>query len=41
MALATVDAEMQPSCRVVLLKGVDETGFVWRVWRRLLDGYLV
>ena len=30
MALATVDAAtLQPSCRVVLLKGYDDAGFVW------------
>mmetsp|Transcript_15148 Transcript_15148/g.45229 ORF Transcript_15148/g.45229 Transcript_15148/m.45229 type:complete len:243 (+) Transcript_15148:177-905(+) len=30
MSLATVDAAtLQPSCRVVLLKGYDEDGFVW------------
>ena len=29
MTLATVDAEGQPSARVVLLKGVDERGFVF------------
>ena len=30
MALATVDAAtLQPSCRVVLLKGFDEAGFTW------------
>ena len=30
MALATVDATtLQPSCRVALLKGYDETGFTW------------
>jgi pyridoxamine 5'-phosphate oxidase len=27
MALATVDAECRPSCRYVLLRGVDERGF--------------
>ena len=30
MALATVDATtLQPSCRVVLLKGYDDAGFTW------------
>lgn len=30
MALATVDAAtLRPSCRVVLMKGFDEHGFVW------------
>ena len=30
MALATVDAAtLQPSCRVVLLKGFDDAGFTW------------
>lgn len=29
MALATADAEGRPSVRMVLLKGVDETGFVF------------
>ena len=30
MALATVDAAtLQPSCRVVLLKGYDDAGFTW------------
>ena len=29
MFLATVDAEDQPHCRVVLLKGVDERGLVF------------
>ncbi|ENA36574.1 MULTISPECIES: pyridoxamine 5'-phosphate oxidase [Pseudomonas] len=29
MVLATVDAEQQPHCRVLLLKGVDAKGFVF------------
>ena len=29
MALATADAKGQPSVRIVLLKGFDETGFSW------------
>jgi pyridoxamine 5'-phosphate oxidase len=29
MALATADAAGQPSCRIVLLKGVDDRGFVF------------
>ena len=30
MALATVDAAtLQPSCRIVLLKGYDDAGFTW------------
>ncbi|TWI53062.1 pyridoxamine 5'-phosphate oxidase [Pseudomonas duriflava] len=29
MVLATVDAEQQPHCRVLLLKGVDSHGFVF------------
>lgn len=29
MSLATVSAEGRPSCRTVLLKGVDETGFLF------------
>ena len=29
MTLATVDAEGHPDARVVLLKGVDDRGFVW------------
>jgi pyridoxamine 5'-phosphate oxidase len=29
MVLSTVDAEGRPSSRVVLLKGVDDGGFVW------------
>jgi pyridoxamine 5'-phosphate oxidase len=29
MTLATVDAQMRPSTRVVLIKGLDERGLVW------------
>jgi pyridoxamine 5'-phosphate oxidase len=29
MTLATVDAQMRPSTRVVLIKGLDERGIVW------------
>jgi pyridoxamine 5'-phosphate oxidase len=29
MTLATVDAQMRPSTRVVLIKGLDERGVVW------------
>ncbi len=29
MTLATVDAELRPSTRVVLIKGLDERGIVW------------
>ena len=29
MTLATVDARMRPSTRVVLIKGLDERGIVW------------
>ena len=29
MALATADAQGQPTVRIVLLKGFDETGFCW------------
>ena len=29
MALATADAQGQPTVRIVLLKGFDETGFFW------------
>jgi pyridoxamine 5'-phosphate oxidase len=38
MTLATVDADGQPSVRVVLLKGVDERGFVFYTNRQSRKG---
>jgi pyridoxamine 5'-phosphate oxidase len=38
VALATVDASGRPSCRMVLLKGVDERGFVFYTNRESAKG---
>ena len=38
MTLATVDQDGQPDARIVLLRGVDERGFVWFTNRNSREG---